>query len=278
MKNETTNTDEIFEYALEIFRRISKIPRGSGNTKNASAFCVDFAVKNSLENFCDEVGNVIIRVPASEGYEKYSPVAIRGHLDMVAIRNENCKVDIVKDGIELFEDDEYIKAVGSSLGGDDGIAIACGLALAKFRNEFSHPAFELVFTVDEETGMEGAKVLDASKLNSKMLINVDSEEEGTLLVSCAGGVRANSEILFEYECEKNCICLHIYDFDGGHSGTEIDKGNRNAIKTVAELANVDGIRISSINGGSADNAIPSECSVVFSASKTAVELILARFE
>ena len=172
------------------FEEICKIPHGSGNTDKISNYLAAFARERNLEYYQDEVGNVIIIKEASPGYADHEPVMLQGHMDMVAVKKPECKIDMEKDGLKLIVDGDRLMAEGTSLGGDDGIAVAFGLALLD-SGQYKHPRIELVITVDEEVGMIGARALNAASLKSRRLINLDSEEEGILLSGCAGGARVN---------------------------------------------------------------------------------------
>lgn len=242
------------------FEQISRIPRGSGNMKKISDFLVDFARERQLEYFQDRILNVIIVKEASEGYEKEEPVILQGHMDMVAVRTADCKKDMKREGPELTVKDGYLSAEGTSLGGDDGIAVAYMLALLE-DDEIAHPRLEAVFTVDEETGMDGARFIDLSALKGKSLLNMDSEEEGIFLAGCAGGGRVSCSLkktVSEIQGER--FELSLSGFTGGHSGTEIQKPRINANIALAEilyeLAGRLPVCLCEAEGGTADNAIP----------------------
>ncbi len=257
---ENLEPQRVFYY----FEEISKIPRGSGNEKEISDYLVNFAKSNKLEYIQDEVLNVIIKKPATNGYENSPAVIIQGHIDMVCEKNNDKVHDFLNEPIKLIIDGNYITADGTTLGADNGIAIAYSLALLE-ANDISHPPIEAVFTVDEEVGMNGAFALDASKLSGKLLINIDSEEEGKLLVSCAGGAKLNLHLPIKYENvnpEKNPFIIKVRGLKGGHSGMEINKQRANANKLLgrilSELYNNFDIDLANINGGLKDNAIPRE--------------------
>lgn len=266
---------EVFHY----FERISTIPHGSGNTKAISDYCVAFAKEHGLRCFQDELNNVIIYKPATKGYEQFQTIILQGHLDMVCIKGCDCKKDLVKEGLDLFIEGDYIGANGTSLGGDDGIAIAICLAILS-SNDIVHPNLEVVFTVDEETGMNGAKGLDVSRIVGRKMINLDSEEEGVFTVACAGGTKVTNA--FEYSKQEfDCvpIDISILGLSGGHSGTEIHKGKDNAIvlmsRLIFELLQFRSLRLFSISGGVADNAIANNCSVRIGISQEEQESFLA---
>ncbi len=245
------------------FEEICKIPHGSGNTEKISDFCEDFAIKHNLDYVREKIGNIIIKKPATKGKEDSDVVIIQGHLDMVCEKNPDVQFDFIKESIEVNTDGEFVFANGTTLGGDDGIAVAIALAILE-SDTAVHPALEVLFTVDEETGMYGAQALDGSLLKGKRLINIDSEEEGVFTVSCAGGVHA--ELIVPVDFEENylpCYNIVIDGLMGGHSGVEIHKGRLNANKVAADLlASLGKIRIVSINGGLKDNAIPANSQII----------------
>ena len=183
---------------LKYFEEISQIPRGSGNEKGISDFLVNFGKSLGLETIQDESLNVIIRKPATPGYENAPGVIIQGHMDMVCEKNKDTIHDFEKDPIELRVDGDYIYATGTTLGADNGIAVAYGMAVLA-SNDIAHPAIELLVTTDEEVGMGGAIALDGTLLKGKYLLNIDSEEEGKLLVSCAGGARSEVTLPINFE-------------------------------------------------------------------------------
>jgi len=259
---EALKPERVFYY----FEDICSIPHGSGNTKRISDYCVNFAKNNDLEFIQDKLNNVIIKKPASSGYESHPSVIIQGHLDMVCEKEDNLDFNFETDSLNIATDGETIFAKGTTLGGDDGIAIAMALAILEDKNAV-HPPIEAVFTTDEETGMDGAIGLDTSVLTSKTLINVDSECEGVLTVSCAGGARADIEIpLNKTECNKKAYKVVLDGLIGGHSGAEIDKGRLNSNILMGKfLSSLDfDYCINDIHGGLKDNAIPrlTECIIL----------------
>ena len=249
------------ENVFRIFEEICGIPHGSGNTDAISDYCVAFAKEHNLECEKDEHNNVIIRKNATPGYENHPTVIIQGHLDMVCEKKPDSSHDFMKDGLDLYVEDGYVKAKGTTLGGDDGIAVAYALAILEDKT-MMHPAIEAVFTVDEEIGMHGADAMDMSSLKGKYLLNIDSEEEGILLTSCAGGLTASITIPVSYmdvfEDAKECV-IEIGGLMGGHSGTEIICGRANAHKILGRLLlrmnQTVRYGIASIEGGSKDNVI-----------------------
>ena len=214
---------------LAYFEQLCAIPHGSGNCAAISEYCVNVARSLGLEVRRDRWNNVVIKKPASKGYEDHAPVILQGHLDMVCEKDPDCPIDFEKEGLSLFVDGDWIGAKGTTLGGDDGIAVAMALAILE-NNDLPHPPIEAVFTTDEETGMYGAEGLDVSDLKGKILLNADSECEGVLTVSCAGGARVQIDLPVTEEANSMpCKKLLFKGLKGGHSGVEIDKGRINAI-------------------------------------------------
>lgn len=252
----------------QYFEEISRIPRGSGNEKQISDYLVDFANKHHLDVIQDNALNVIIKKPGTSGYEDAPAVILQGHMDMVCEKNKDTKHDFLKDPIHLKVNGDFVEAEGTTLGADNGIAIAYCLALLS-SEDIPHPPLEVVITTNEETGMEGAAELDASKLAGKILINMDSEEEGEFLVSCAGGARAHLILKPEWVSGKKegaVYSIQIRNLKGGHSGQEIDKGRGNANKMMGrilfDLQEKISFNLISVNGGLKDNAIPREMDAV----------------
>lgn len=253
------------ENVFRFFREICAIPHGSGNTKKISDYCAANAARLGLWFCQDEFKNVIIKKPASVGYEKHAPVILQGHLDMVCEKEADCAIDFENEGIRLLTDGDYIFADGTTLGGDDGIAVAMIMALLEDSTAV-HPTVYAIFTSDEETGMTGAANIDLSDIQADILINIDSEEEGVLTVSCAGGAKCHLTIPFESElCHGNVFEIKVHGLSGGHSGVEIDKGIPNADIVAAGLLKAlkqhCDFKLCNISGGLKDNAIPRECTV-----------------
>ncbi len=247
------------EKVFAFFEEISAIPRGSQDTEKVRKYCEDFAKDRNLRYVCDDGGNIVIFKSASAGRENEQPVIIQGHLDMVWEKDETCNINFETDGLELAVDGDFVYAKGTTLGGDDGVAVAMGLALLD-SDDLSHPPLEIVFTSDEERGMTGASALDTSVLQGKRMINLDSEAEGTLWVSCAGGVRADVELKVNYiDNSMPAYEINISGLHGGHSGAEIHRGYANANKVMgrllAELNQEIKFAVVDINGGAMDNAI-----------------------
>lgn len=259
---ENLEPKDVFYY----FEEICRIPHGSGNIWGISNYLADFARKRNLEYYQDEVGNVIIIKEASPGYEGHAPVMLQGHMDMVAVKKPDYEIDMMLDGLRVKAEGDKVYAEGTSLGGDDGIAVAFGLALLDGR-DYKHPRIELVITVDEETGMDGAREIDLSPCRANRLINLDSEEEGIFLTGCAGGARVNYNLSYDIKNRKGVPChIKVCGLSGGHSGTEIQKerGNANCLmgRILFRLGKKINFCISSIEGGLADNAIPREAEAV----------------
>jgi len=247
------------------FEDLCGIPHGSGNEKGVSDYCVAFAKERGLEVHQDDVWNVVIIKEASEGYEDAKPLILQGHLDMVCEKKADCDIDFEKDGLRLAVDGDYVYAKGTTLGGDDGIAVAYALAVLD-DDSIPHPRLEAVFTTCEEVGMEGATALDVSMLKGHTVINMDSEEEGILLVGCAGGCGAELTIPVQREKKQGIQGeIVISGLQGGHSGTEIGKGRGNANKVLSyvlgELGKSVDYALVSAAGGQKDNAIPRESRV-----------------
>jgi|GEM_PF-8470 len=248
--------ERVFYY----FEKLSAIPHGSGNTDAISEYCMEVAKSLGLDAEKDAWNNVIIRKPASEGYADHPTVILQGHLDMVCEKDADSPIDFTKDGLDLCLDGDFLFAKGTTLGGDDGIAIAMALAVLE-DNTLAHPPIEALFTTDEETGMYGAEGLDASRLSGTTLLNIDSEEEGILTVSCAGGARACIELpLTQSANSMPCHTVTLGGLIGGHSGVEIGTGRQNANVLMGSfLATLPfAYQIVEIAGGMKDNAIPRE--------------------
>ena len=244
------------------FEELCKIPHGSRNTKQISDYLVSFAKEHGLEYVQDEMNNVVIYKPATEGYEDAPAVILQGHMDMVCEKRPDVDHDFTKDPLNISVKDGYVTANGTTLGGDDGIAVAYGLALLE-STELAHPALEVLITVDEEIGLLGAEGFDCSALKGKRLINLDSEAEGSLWISCAGGLSGISTIPVQrVEAEGQKAAVKITGLMGGHSGAEIDKKRANANVLMGRflytLQKEAAYEIISLAGGQKDNAITRE--------------------
>lgn len=251
------------EGVWRFFEDLCGIPHGSYNEKKISDYCVAFARERGLEVYQDQAWNVVIIKEASAGYENVEPLIIQGHLDMVCEKKPDCSIDFEKDGLSLAVDGDYVYAEGTTLGGDDGIAIAYALALLD-DDSIPHPRLEAIFTTSEEVGMEGASALDVSMLKSHTVLNLDSEEESTLLVGCAGGCGARLTFPVQREKKKGTLVnVTVGGLQGGHSGVEIDKGRGNANALLSAVLSrmaeeLPSYGIISMAGGLKDNAIPRE--------------------
>lgn len=251
----------VFKY----FEEISRIPHGSENMEAIADYCVEFANKHNLKSVKDSANNVIIYKNATEGYEDAQTVILQGHLDMVCQKADGYEIDFDKDPLRLYVDGDFLKAENTTLGADNGIAVAMIMAILE-SDDIPHPALEAVFTTDEEIGMVGALALDTSLLKGKKMLNLDSEEEDTLTVSCAGGSDFRVTLPIERkETEGFEAEIILSGLQGGHSGMEIDKNRVNADILAGRLLNTicdsESISIISINGGDKGNAIPNKCTI-----------------
>lgn len=276
MVTENLRPERVFYY----FEQISSIPRGSGNEKAVSDYCLSVAKGLGLEAFKDEFNNVVIKKPASKGYENSEGVIIQGHLDMVCEKDKKTEHDFKTEGIKLVVDGDWLKADGTTLGADNGIAVAIGLALME-ADDIEHPPLECLFTTDEEVGMGGAMNFDASVLNGSRLINLDSEEEGVFVASCCGGAKVHIKIPFSSEDAPHDmvpVSIKIRGLNGGHSGSDIHLQRANANKLMGRIlrqtAKTFYFRLASINGGLMDNAITRECDAVVYVMKEDIEELM----
>lgn len=259
MLSEKLYPQRVFYY----FEQIAAIPHGSRNTKAISDFLVNFAKEHNLVWYQDENNNVVIVKEASAGYEAAEPIIIQGHMDMVCEKEKGVDIDFEKDGLKLYIDGDFLKAEGTTLGGDDGIAVAYALALLDSQ-EIAHPKLEVVITVDEEIGMLGAEAIDLSMLTGHTMLNIDSDVEGSFLTGCAGGMAVNVTLPIKRVMQSGeKVALTITGLEGGHSGSEIDKehGNANILmgRLLRALFEETPFGIISLAGGLKDNAIPREC-------------------
>ena len=258
------------------FEEICSIPHGSGNLDQISSYLADFAKDRGLFHIRDASNNIIIVKEATKGYEEVEPIILQGHMDMVAVKGPSVSIDMEKDGLQLVVDGDRLMAEDTSLGADDGIALAYSLAL--LAGDYRHPRIETVFTVDEEVGMDGARELDVSMLKGKRMLNLDSEEEGILLAGCAGGARVDWTLPVGREEKSGKRCrISVKGLMGGHSGAEIDKerGNANVLmgRLLYRLHKSMAIYVEALEGGLADNAIPREATVVLLAEAECGDVI-----
>lgn len=263
---------------FHFFEEITKIPHGSGNVGQISDYLVKFARDRGLYCIQDELKNIIIVKEAVPGYEDEPTVILQGHMDMVAVKKPDCDIDMAKEGLRIAVRGDEIYAEGTSLGGDDGIAVAYALALLD-SDTIKHPRLEVIVTVDEEVGMDGARGIDLSMLTGNRMVNLDSEDEGIFLTSCAGGARIKGKLpLSEAQRQGVAVEVTVGGLLGGHSGGEIHKerGNSNCLmgRLLYRLAETFDIGISRLQGGLADNAIPRETKAVLVVEERDKEAIL----
>ena len=256
------------------FEQICAIPHGSFNNTQLSNWLVEFARARGLEYYQDAAENVVIIKEATPGYENAEPVIVQGHMDMVCEKEIGCTKDMLTEGLDLAVDGDTVYAKGTTLGGDDGIAVAMGLALLDAKN-LCHPRLEVVFTTDEEVGMPGATALDVSMLRGRRMLNLDSEEEGIFTVSCAGGNVSHVTIPVSRAAFDGAVMtVSVSGLAGGHSGVEINKGRANADLLLGRLlyaaAQKTDLRVIRVDGGMKDNAIPTAAKAVVSVADTAL--------
>ena len=273
------------EAVWKYFAEICAIPRCSKHEEKISRYVYDTAKRMGLQASTDAFGNVVVRKPASAGKEHVTPIVLQGHLDMVCEKNKGTVHDFAKDPIRLVRHGNALMADGTTLGADNGVAVATNLAIMEDRS-IEHGPLEFLFTVDEETGLTGANNLGTEFLKGRTLINLDSEEEGALYVGCSGGrnTTASWKLSREAAPPKSVTgVLHVKGLKGGHSGLEIDKGRGNAIKILGRVLlalQPAGVRIASLEGGNKTNAIPREAEAVVALPKNkwaAAEAIVKQF-
>ena len=244
---------------LEVFKEISKIPRCSKHCEKIAEWICNWASNNGFKCKRDSYGNVIVNVPATNGYESKSSYALQGHMDMVCVKAEGVEHDFSKDPIDVYEEEGWLKAKGTTLGADDGVAIAIAVALSEDESK-EHPELELVFTADEEIGLVGASHLEKNFVKSKRLINIDSEKEGVFVIGCAGGEDIDISFPLKRQTRRfsRALSIAVSGLKGGHSGTEINSNRANAIKLLNEVLyrSFSSIELVHFSGGKARNAIP----------------------
>ena len=258
-KLEGLEPQSVFHY----FEEICVIPHGSRNTKAISDYLVAFAKAHNLTYRQDESNNVVIFAPGTCGLEDHAPVILQGHMDMVCEKDSSCTLDMAVDGLDVTHDDQFVFARGTTLGGDDGIAVAYALAILA-DNTIARPPLEVIITVDEEIGMLGAAAMDLSDLKGRVMVNLDSEDEGIFTVSCAGGATCTISLNAERKAVYGpCVRLTVENLRGGHSGAEIHKNRANANKVMGDflgrIQKMMPLCLTSFSGGSKDNAIPRSC-------------------
>jgi dipeptidase D len=256
---------EVWKY----FNEILQIPRPSKKEEKIIAYLVEFGKKHNLETFKDDAGNVLIKKPATKGMESIESAVLQSHIDMVCEKNSDVEHDFYNDPISAFVEGDWVRAKGTTLGADDGIGIAAQLAILASKS-IKHGPIECLFTVDEETGLTGAFEMKPGFFNSKILINLDSEDEGELFIGCAGGV--DTSITFAYDTVNvpsnyKAYKLSVTGLKGGHSGDDIDKGLGNSVKIINRFlwrgTNKFDLRLTSIDAGNLRNAIPREAFALF---------------
>ncbi len=245
------------------FEEICAIPHGSRNTKQISDYLVNFAEEHGLRYIQDEVNNVILFADGTCGMEDHEPVILQGHMDMVCEKDADCPIDMAAEGLDVTHDDSVVFAKGTTLGADNGIAVALAMAILADKS-IPHPPLEVIITVDEEIGLLGAAAIDLSELKGRTLINLDSEGEGIFTVSCAGGCTATISLPVERRAVYGpCIRLAVDGLQGGHSGADIHLKRGNANKIMGEFMNriqkIMPLCLTSLAGGTKDNAIPCSC-------------------
>ena len=252
--------------ALHFFEDISQIPRGSGNEDAIAKYLENWAKERNLEVSRDDHNNVLIKKPATPGYENAEPVLLQGHTDMVCEKNAGVDHDFTKDPIKLVVDGDYLKADGTTLGADDGVAVCYIMAILDSK-DIAHPALECLLTTGEEVGMTGAFGFDAKKITARKLINLDSDVESQILCGSAGGLRIEiSKEFTKVPAQGKELTLNVSGLMGGHSGGDIhlEKGNANKLmgRILYECEKISKVNLAFINGGSKDNAIPRECEAI----------------
>ncbi len=277
-KLENLEPKKVFEF----FEDICSIPHGSGNTKKISDYLVAFAKSRGLKYIQDELNNVVIYKSATKGYENSPTVILQGHIDMVCAKTADSTIDFLTDGLDIAVDGDWVYANGTTLGGDNGSAVAMALAILD-SDEYEHPDIEAVFTVDEETGMYGAEGLDFSNLKGRWLLNLDSEDDKEVTVCCAGGVRTDCILPVE-RTEKSGTEIYILidGLLGGHSGMEIDKGrgNSNVLmgRLLYDLKKDFCFGIETMHGGLVENAIPLKAEATIIVDSDKVDAVLSAVE
>jgi dipeptidase D len=280
MSNNKLMPELVFHY----FDEICKIPRPSKKEGKIIAYIEEFARKHNLEYQKDDAGNLVVRKPATKGHENKQSVVLQSHLDMVCEKNSNVNHDFNNDPIQTYVDGEWLKAKGTTLGADDGIGIAAQLAILA-SNEIDHGPLECLFTVDEETGLTGAFEMKSGFFNSKILLNLDSEDEGELFIGCAGGIDTVATFAYEPDrvpSDSIAMKLTVKGLLGGHSGDDIDKHRANSIKLINRFlwkgTQLFDLRLANLDGGNLRNAIPREATAVFTIHKDDKAQLILTFE
>lgn len=270
---ENLKPERVFHY----FEALTKIPRESGNEKAVSDYLYNVGKSFGYETIQDESNNIVIRKPAYSGYEDHEPVVIQGHMDMVAEKADGVEHDFLVDAIPVIIDREWVKTKGTTLGADDGIAVAMGLAILEDKDA-KHPALELLVTTDEERTMAGARAVKKELLNGRKLLNIDAEEEGVLLSGCSGGHNVMGTLNVKYVPNemKNTFELSVNNMLGGHSGMEIHQQRGNSLKFALRaldlVKEISDYKLISIEGGTKHNAIPRDAKVLFASNEEAYDI------
>lgn len=252
---------------MNFFKTISGIPRPSYHEEKIADYLVEFAKERSLSYHRDSANNVLIDLPASKGYEDRAPILLQGHTDMVCEKNEGVEHDFLNDPLKLYEKDGWLRAEGTTLGADDGVAVAVMLALLDGAAE-KHPALQCLFTSAEEVGLDGAKAFDYSRIFARKMVNMDGNDDRTIIVGCAGGIRSSMQLpLAKETCNAPLLRICIKGLMGGHSGEDIHRSRANANQLMGRVlwslsAKFEEMRLVSMEGGSKDNAIPREAVAV----------------
>ena len=276
-----------FKYPLlmKYFEEISAIPRKSHHEEKIADYIVAFAKERNLEVYRDEAHNVLINAPATAGMESCAPVMLQGHTDMVCEKNIGTEHDFMRDGLDLYVEDGKIRARGTTLGADNGVAVAVMLAILDGATD-KHPALQCLFTSAEEVGMGGVERFDFSKIYAKNMLNMDSADDAEIIAGCAGGVRSDIKLPLHRTsvCGKVSFEIKLGGLAGGHSGEDINKGRMNANKMLAAVLqslifdeSVDADVIS-FNGGTASNAIPREAIATVCVSEKCVDAFRANVD
>lgn len=263
------------------FSRLNAIPRASKQEEQVIAFMVDFGSGLGLETIKDDIGNVIIKKPGTKGMENRQTVVLQSHLDMVHQKNADTDFDFQNQGIEMYVDGDWVKAKGTTLGADNGIGVAAIMALLA-STDLVHPPLEALFTIDEETGMTGAKQLDAVNITGRILLNLDTEEDDELTIGCAGGIDTNTSYRYQQEAvDPTGVAyeISVQGLLGGHSGMDIHKGRGNANKIMNRLlyglSKAVELQLSFLEGGSLRNAIPRESFAIIAVPRLRRDSFLA---
>lgn len=257
------------ELIWQCFDAITKVPRPSRHEEQIRKFLLDFAKEHGVEAKTDEVGNVVMRKAATPGHENAPTVILQAHMDMVAEKNNSVNHDFLKDPIQTYVDGEWVKAKGTTLGADNGIGMAAGLAVM-IDKSLVHGPVEALFTVNEEIGLEGAQNIGKDMISGTMLLNLDSEDDGEIFVGCAGGIDTTADFSYQRSLSPenfHYLKVSVSGLLGGHSGSDINQGRANANKLIArfiwECSQSWDIAVSSFDGGNLRNAIPREAHAVF---------------